>query len=86
MASSRVGGSRTGQVLRDRDGQITGALEVVQPLHGYDPEGLCDEPARSEPARIEQALRETRYNRTQAAQRLGMSRTTLWRKMREYGL
>jgi two-component system response regulator HydG len=32
------------------------------------------------------ALRETGWNRTRAAQRLGIDRSTLWRKIREYGL
>jgi PAS domain S-box-containing protein len=42
--------------------------------------------ARSEIAAIRSALQEMRYRRTDAARLLGMSRTTLWRKMREYGL
>jgi PAS domain S-box-containing protein len=44
------------------------------------------EVARAEITAIRNALQETRYRRTEAARRLGMSRTTLWRKMREYGL
>jgi PAS domain S-box-containing protein len=44
------------------------------------------EAARAEITAIRNALQETRYRRTEAARRLGMSRTTLWRKMREYGL
>jgi PAS domain S-box-containing protein len=40
----------------------------------------------AEAARIESALLKARYNRTAAAELLGMSRTTLWRKMREYRL
>jgi PAS domain S-box-containing protein len=36
--------------------------------------------------RIRAALEEARYKRAEAARILGMSRTTLWRKMREYGL
>ena len=39
-----------------------------------------------EPARIRAALEANRWNRAQAATALGMSRTTLWRKMRELGL
>lgn len=42
--------------------------------------------ARAEIAAIRRALHETRFRRTEAARLLGMSRTTLWRKMREYGL
>jgi transcriptional regulator with PAS, ATPase and Fis domain len=37
-----------------------------------------------EKQRVEQILSEEKYNYTQAAKRLGMSRTTLWRKLREW--
>jgi two-component system response regulator HydG len=43
-------------------------------------------PAEDERAAISAALAETGGARSAAAERLGMSRTTLWRKMREYGL
>jgi PAS domain S-box-containing protein len=36
--------------------------------------------------RIRAALEQTHYRRAEAAELLGMSRTTLWRKMREYGI
>ena len=42
--------------------------------------------ARAEIVAIREALQATRFRRTEAARMLGMSRTTLWRKMREYGL
>jgi transcriptional regulator with PAS, ATPase and Fis domain len=35
---------------------------------------------------VEQALVRSGWNRTRAARRLGIDRTTLWRKIREYGL
>lgn len=35
---------------------------------------------------IRSALEATEHHREQAARMLGMSRTTLWRKMKEYGL
>ncbi|MBK6735233.1 MAG: sigma 54-interacting transcriptional regulator [bacterium] len=35
---------------------------------------------------LERALAATGWNRTRAARRLGMDRSTLWRKIREYGL
>jgi PAS domain S-box-containing protein len=35
---------------------------------------------------LAEALRATAWNRTKAARRLGMNRSTLWRKIREYGL
>jgi len=39
-----------------------------------------------EKARIVEALRASQWRRTDAARRLGIHRTTLWRKMREWGL
>jgi len=41
---------------------------------------------RRERHRIEQALNRQGGNRTRTAQELGMDRTTLWRKMKRYGL
>ena len=34
---------------------------------------------------IEEALKHAGYNKSQAAQALGIDRTTLWRKMKKYG-
>ena len=82
---SEIPVSKSGQVILDEQGEIVGALEVVRPLD----RPRIGEPCGAPPAEvdeIQQALRETKYNRTLAANRLGMSRTTLWRKMREYGL
>lgn len=39
-----------------------------------------------EAGRIRGALESARYNRAEAAERLGISRTTLWRKMKQYDL
>ncbi len=36
--------------------------------------------------KIEEALRKTKWKREQAAKLLGISRTTLWRKMKKYGI
>ncbi|MEN8244571.1 MAG: sigma 54-interacting transcriptional regulator [Thermodesulfobacteriota bacterium] len=41
---------------------------------------------RRERSRIEQALSRNNSNRTRTAQELGIDRTTLWRKMKRYGL
>jgi len=40
----------------------------------------------SEETRIRRALEEAGWNRTNAAQRLGVSRSTLWRMMKKYGI
>lgn len=90
----------SGRVLRDENGDFVGFLEVVQPVedaggteralngeNGRDDDrlmlGLTDE-ERVEARRIRQALQKTRYRRAQAAELLGISRTTLWRKMKLY--
>ena len=75
---------KSGQVFLDEDGEITGAIEVVFPLEESEP--ALPPQAREEKETIQRALEEARYRRADAADRLGMSRTTLWRKMREYGL
>lgn len=45
-----------------------------------------EQPAADEKSAITAALAETGGAKSAAADRLGMSRTTLWRKMKEYGL
>ena len=63
-------------VIRPALGQTTAAqtlgIEVGEPV--------------SEAERIRAALDSTKWRRDLAAAKLGMSRTTLWRKMREHGL
>jgi len=50
--------------------------------------GLGDVPRHSdqEKNRLAEALRNAGWNRSKAARRLGIDRTTLWRKIKEYGL
>ena len=43
-------------------------------------------PAELEQVHIGRVLEELDGNQTRAAKKLGISRSTLWRKMREYGL
>jgi len=47
---------------------------------------LPEERAEGERERVLRVLQECQWNRSRAAARLGMHRTTLWRKMREWGL
>jgi len=42
--------------------------------------------AGPEPERIRAVLEEVHWNRREAARRLGMDRTTLWRKLKKYGI
>ena len=43
-------------------------------------------PDRGEKEALSRALRESGGNRAATARRLGMSRTTLWKKLKQYGL
>ena len=77
---SLVDVSKSGRVFFDDDGQVIGAIEVVQPL------APASDPSEDERAVIQAALERAHYRRAVAAEDLGMSRTTLWRKMKELGL
>lgn len=85
-AGREVPVAKSGQAILDAEGRVVGAVEVVAPLSGEAVDERCMDRGTREAARITQALGETKYNRTEAAKVLGMSRTTLWRKMREHGL
>jgi transcriptional regulator with PAS, ATPase and Fis domain len=41
---------------------------------------------RTEQEMIQQALNSTGYHKTKTAEKLGISRTTLWKKMKKYGM
>ena len=61
----------------------------VRGMNGSAPTGeryRLEKPSEQEREAIARALTETGGARNAAAERLGMSRTTLWRKMKEYGL
>jgi transcriptional regulator with PAS, ATPase and Fis domain len=65
--------------------------EVREPASLPAPASVAPRPSgprlpADERDRLEQALARHRWNREQAAAELGVSRTTLWRKMRELGL
>ena len=75
---------KSGRVFRDAAGRITGAIEVVVNDEGERIPVKDREP--QERVRIARALLDARYHRGEAAKALGISRTTLWRKMKEHGL
>jgi len=75
---------KSGVVFRGEDGRPRSAFEIVEPLEADEAGWSAAE--RDEAARIRRALEETRYHRAEAAGKLDMSRTTLWRKMKRYGL
>jgi DNA-binding NtrC family response regulator len=65
--------------------QQEGALASSVDLPTVDPEGEL-RPSRAEVQVLKQALEAHRWRRVEAARALGISRATLWRRMREAGL
>ena len=66
-----------------REPQETQPEAMVCPM----PEPPMEQPvADDEKSRILQALEDNRWSKNKAAEILNMSRTTLWRKMRQYGI
>jgi DNA-binding NtrC family response regulator len=85
-----VGSGPTPSALAgDRRKEEPSQTKGTQP-HVFDPSSqeTGDRPMREieEIARIRAALEQAQYRREDAASILGMSRTTLWRKMKEYRL
>jgi transcriptional regulator with PAS, ATPase and Fis domain len=70
--------------------QIRDGLSLTSPEHGVHPETTVRYTAPPDPEQevrvIEEALRLARGNKTVAARRLGMSRSTLWVKLQRYGM
>lgn len=71
------------------DGPVLTTADLTPELQGL-PFAMTTNPAITNPdaerQMIVQALNATIGNRQHAAEKLGMSRSTLWRKMREYGI
>ncbi|MBK9374871.1 MAG: sigma-54-dependent Fis family transcriptional regulator [Holophagales bacterium] len=70
-----------------REGAEAAGLEesaAAPPVDEAFPEALAEDPA--ERLRIVQILESARWNRGRAAEALGMSRSTLWRRMKELGI
>ena len=68
------------------DRAVMGVDDLTPELRGEAPplEGDVQDPRTVERARIVGALKKTGGRKGQAAKDLGMSRSTLWRKLREY--
>jgi PAS domain S-box-containing protein len=62
------------------------AALVRKPVSAESAATPVTSPAQFDRQRIEAALVRNRYNRTRTARELGMHVTTLWRKMRKYGM
>jgi Nif-specific regulatory protein len=66
---------------------LTGQTHALAHSARYTPQaGSSAATAMSEKQRILRALESSRWNRGLAAAHLGMDRTTLWRKMRRFGI
>ena len=68
------------------EGPVLTMAELTPELRGEPPpdDGAADDPQATEKARIVEALRKTGGRKGKAAELLGMSRSTLWRKLREH--
>jgi len=79
---------KSGAVLMNDDAEIVGAVEFLRPASHRDAgTSPCSAAVDGEEvSRIVAALKAARYRRGAAAEALGVSRTTLWRRMRDYGL
>jgi len=80
-------------LCRERDIQVTDLPDklvsdaVVSPsLEHYEPRTLKDAMAEPEKRFIQAALRANDWNRQVTAEQLGINRTTLYKKMKRYGL
>ncbi len=71
-----------------QDGGLIGPEHLSSYLGGFGSGRAAASPAgaESEPERIRAVLEQVRWNRGEAARRLGMDRTTLWRKIKRYGI
>jgi PAS domain S-box-containing protein len=84
-----VGGVETFRVSTSADGPLTSPPAAGTPRLGPDPRVLPPGLPVLEASQrriIEDVLRRNQWNRSAACQELGLSRTTLWRKMRRLGL
>jgi len=69
---------------------LNGGNQIIQPVHSAiiesSPARLAEAIEEFERQMILKALEQTRWHRSQAAHLLGISRKTLFRKMRQYGI
>jgi DNA-binding NtrC family response regulator len=85
-AIERAANVASGEIITEAD--LPAAVTVSAPATGDESgeavAGVSLEPGDIERDRLLAALERTRWNQSRAAEQLGMSRTTLWRKMREF--
>jgi len=88
--------SRAMKILMDYDypGNVRELKNIIESAFVLIDEGYIDinhlpvylREDKGERRRIEEALRQARWKKSEAAKILGVSRATLWRKMKKYGL
>lgn len=88
--------SRAMKILMDYDypGNVRELKNIIESAFVLIDEGYIDtnhlpvylREDKGERRRIEEALRQARWKKSEAAEILGVSRATLWRKMKKYGL
>lgn len=73
---------KNAQLIKDGKDRVIGGIEIFHRLRR-----VRTRPGASEEEnRIRDALAANRYGRAKTARTLGMSRATLWRKMKKYGI
>jgi PAS domain S-box-containing protein len=82
LGTGRADGSASEDAAAARSPEPVASPKPDEPTVTWRPEGEAY-PTRHD---VEEALRATRHRRAAAAELLGISRTTLWRRMREHGL
>ena len=83
--------NRTGEITRDEAADILSDAAVTtkeepSPRGDDEKKTFTDNLRQIEKKHIVRALKESGFKRTEAARSLGMDRSTLWRKMKEYGI
>lgn len=73
---------KNAQLVRDAKGKVVGGIEIFHRLR----RARTRPGATEEENRIRDALAANKYSREKTARTLGVSRATLWRKMKKYGL
>lgn len=68
------------------EGMVRGLYQTMYPFVYETDEVQADVLCDPEAARLARLLEQYRWNRSQAAKALGISTTTLWRKMKKYGI
>jgi two-component system, NtrC family, response regulator HydG len=81
-AVERAANLASGQLITEAD--LPAALTVAEAAATETVAASSSSGSSSERDRLLAALENARWNQSRAAEQLGMSRTTLWRKMREH--